>query len=130
MMHHATSEEHKYLVGLRREKDAFEKLIHEKGVRVPFRSFAMRMRLDRLIGTSCRVWLFHLRKLRQCPLRFRDFLMHTIQGMQAVNRRAVPILLPRYSYAIISSQAGNGVTYAAVYRLLLTCGSSGRAFRV
>ncbi|KDQ09302.1 hypothetical protein BOTBODRAFT_164970 [Botryobasidium botryosum FD-172 SS1] len=30
MMHHATSEEHKYLVGLRREKDAFEKLIREK----------------------------------------------------------------------------------------------------
>jgi DNA excision repair protein ERCC-4 len=32
MMHLATSEEHKYLVGLRREKEAFERLIRERSV--------------------------------------------------------------------------------------------------
>lgn len=33
MSHHETSEEQKFLVGVRREKEAFERLINERGVR-------------------------------------------------------------------------------------------------
>lgn len=33
MTYHLTSEEHKYLAGQRREKDSFERLIKERGVR-------------------------------------------------------------------------------------------------
>ena len=32
MVYHLSCEEHKYLAGLRKEKDAFERLIKERGV--------------------------------------------------------------------------------------------------
>ena len=34
MLYRSSCEEHKYLAGLRREKEAFEKLIKERGVRI------------------------------------------------------------------------------------------------
>lgn len=38
MVYHLSCEEHKYLAGLRREKESFERLIKERGVRV-FRTY-------------------------------------------------------------------------------------------
>jgi DNA excision repair protein ERCC-4 len=35
MVYQMTAEEHKYLASLRKEKDAFEKLIRERGVSIP-----------------------------------------------------------------------------------------------
>lgn len=37
MVYSNSCEEHKYLAGIRREKDAFERLIKERGVSVAFR---------------------------------------------------------------------------------------------
>jgi hypothetical protein len=55
--HHETSEEHKFLFGIRREKEAFEKLISERGVR-PFMDTAYRQYIDPVLpenalGSGC-----------------------------------------------------------------------------
>ena len=45
MVYHLSTEEHKYLVGLRREKEAFEKLIKERAVSILPGSFILEVRL-------------------------------------------------------------------------------------
>lgn len=41
MMYQYSCEEHKFLAGMRREKEAFERLIRERGVRLPRPFFSL-----------------------------------------------------------------------------------------